>query len=47
VTTRRRRELRRALDGLDPAERASCAAALAKLHGTLAGADASHDRLPL
>jgi DNA-binding MarR family transcriptional regulator len=47
VTTRRRRELRRVLDGLDPAERASCAAALAKLHGTLAGADASHDRLPL
>ena len=46
VTTRRRRELRRVLDQLDPAQRASCAAALAKVHELL-DAEEPHDRLPL
>jgi DNA-binding MarR family transcriptional regulator len=35
VSTRRRRELRRALDRLDPDERAACAAALRSLHEQL------------
>ncbi len=32
MTARRRRELSRVLDRLDPAERAACAAALRTLH---------------
>jgi DNA-binding MarR family transcriptional regulator len=47
VTTRRRRELRRLLDRLDPVERASCAAALTELHAMLADVDEPQDRLPL
>lgn len=49
VTNRRRRALRRALDGLDPRARASCAAALQELHEMLveAGADSLRNRLPL
>jgi DNA-binding MarR family transcriptional regulator len=49
VTTRRRRELSAVLDRLDPAERASCAAALEKLHQLLVQADTSdpRGRLPL
>jgi DNA-binding MarR family transcriptional regulator len=49
VTTRRHRELSKVLDRLDPAERASCAAALEKLHRILVDAeiDEQHDRLPL
>ncbi|MDT0203033.1 MarR family transcriptional regulator [Nocardioides sp. AE5] len=35
VTNQRRRDLRRALDQLSPAERAACAAALVSLHGVL------------
>lgn len=47
VTTSRRRELGEALDVLDPDERATCVAALGKLHQVLAGAagDQQH-RLP-
>ena len=49
VTTRRRRQLSRALDRLDPAERATCAAVLQELHRTLvdAGTDSPPGRLPL
>lgn len=48
VRTRRRRELRRVLDRLDPAERAACAAALEELHGVIgAGSADPHHRLPL
>jgi DNA-binding MarR family transcriptional regulator len=49
VTTRRRRQLRQALDHLDPAERAACAAVLQGLHRTLAdaGAEFPPGRLPL
>jgi DNA-binding MarR family transcriptional regulator len=49
VRTRRRRQLRRVLDGLEPGERAACAAVLQELHRTLveAGADPTVDRLPL
>lgn len=49
VTTRRRRELKRLLDGLDPADRAACAATLGALHRVAgeAGAGQPHDRLPL
>jgi len=49
VTTRRRRQLRQALDRLDPAERAACAAVLERLHRTLldAGSESPPDRLPL
>jgi DNA-binding MarR family transcriptional regulator len=49
VTTRRRRHLRQALDVIDPAERAACAAVLQELHRTLvdAGTDSPPDRLPL
>ncbi len=46
VSTRRRRELSRALDRLDPAERATCAAALSKLHESLAADGDSPGRLP-
>lgn len=49
VTTRRRRELSKLLDHLDPAERALCAAALQKLHDTLGDGEGGRptDRLPL
>jgi DNA-binding MarR family transcriptional regulator len=49
VETRRRRELRRMLDRLDPAARAACASTLGALHELLAGRDASipHGQLPL
>jgi DNA-binding MarR family transcriptional regulator len=49
VQDRRRRELRRALDGLDPAARAVCTAALEELHHALGGAesDEPHHGLPL
>jgi DNA-binding MarR family transcriptional regulator len=49
VTTRRRRQLRQALDVLDPAERAACAAVLQELHRTLvdAGIDSPPHQLPL
>lgn len=49
VTARRRRELKRLLDGLDPADRAGCAATLSALHHLADGdgADRAHDRLPL
>jgi DNA-binding MarR family transcriptional regulator len=49
VTTRRHRALKRALDSLDPAERAACAAALDKLHHALVERepDGPHGRLPL
>lgn len=48
VTTSRRRQLGQALDRLDPDERATCVAALAKLHDALAGSadDVPRDRLP-
>jgi DNA-binding MarR family transcriptional regulator len=46
VTTRRRRELRRMLNRLDPVERATCAAALTQLHELL-DVEEPHDRLPL
>lgn len=45
VTGHRRRELRRALDRLDPAERAACAGVLEKLHGLLG--HGTSERLPL
>lgn len=49
VTMHRRRELRRVLDRLDPAERASCAGALARVHDMLAalGPDEQYGGLPL
>ncbi|HET6625666.1 MAG TPA: MarR family transcriptional regulator [Nocardioidaceae bacterium] len=49
VTTRRHRELSQVLDRLDPAERATCAAALAKVHQILveAGTDDTHGQMPL
>jgi DNA-binding MarR family transcriptional regulator len=49
VTTRRHRELRRLLDRLDPAERATCAGTLEKLHQMLmdGGLGDPSDRLPL
>jgi DNA-binding MarR family transcriptional regulator len=49
VAARRRRELRRVLDRLDPKQRATCAAALQALHGVLADADGASPpgRLPL
>jgi DNA-binding MarR family transcriptional regulator len=49
VTTRRRRQLSRVLDRLDPARRAACARVLDELHRMLAetGTDAPRDRLPL
>jgi DNA-binding MarR family transcriptional regulator len=48
VRTRRRRELRRALDRLDPSERAACAAALDELHRMVDVANPDpHHRLPL
>jgi len=49
VTTRRRRELRQVLDRLDPAERATCAGVLEKVHRMLADAQADEPqtRLPL
>ncbi|HEX5428413.1 MAG TPA: MarR family transcriptional regulator [Pedococcus sp.] len=48
VRTRRRRELRRALDRLDPAERAVCAAALEELHRVVDAENPDpHHRLPL
>lgn len=49
VTTRRRRELSQVLDRLDPAERATCAAALEKLHAVLVDAETDDPRhqLPL
>lgn len=49
VTTRRRRQLSQALDLLDPAERAACAAVLQELHRTLvdAGIDSPPHQLPL
>jgi len=49
VTVRRRRELSRALDQLDPAERAACAAALRSLHERLGDqhADDHHSLIPL
>lgn len=37
VLNQRRRDLRRALDNLDPEERAACAATLGTLHGVLGG----------
>lgn len=49
VTTRRRRELSRALDLLDPEQRAACVAGLGTLHEALADqvvGDESHGRLP-
>jgi DNA-binding MarR family transcriptional regulator len=48
VSSRRRRELRRVLDRLDPAQRAACAAALEVMH-QIVGADSAdqHHRLPL
>ena len=49
VTTRRRQELSRALDRLDPAERAACAQGLRSLHERL-GADYTiglHGPMPL
>jgi DNA-binding MarR family transcriptional regulator len=48
VTTSRRRQLGQALDHLEPHERATCVAALAKLHDALAGTDddGPRDRLP-
>jgi len=48
VRTRRRRELRRVLDRLDPARRAACAAALDELHRMTGGENADpHHHLPL
>ena len=48
VRTRRRRELRRVLDRLDPAERATCAAALEEVHRMVGPENADpHHRLPL
>jgi DNA-binding MarR family transcriptional regulator len=49
VATRRRRQLRQALDRLDPKERAACAAALHALHGTFveSGTDVPPGRGPL
>lgn len=49
VTAQRRRELRRVLDLLDPAERARCAAVLDRLHEILSegGAEDQYGRLPL
>jgi DNA-binding MarR family transcriptional regulator len=48
VTSSRRRQLGQALDHLEPEERATCVAALAKLHDALADAagDVPRDRLP-
>lgn len=48
VRDRRRRELRRVLDRLDPADRAACAAVLDEVHRGIGsdGAD-PHHRLPL
>lgn len=43
VTARRRRELSRVLDRLDPTERAACAAALRSLHELLAADNALDD----
>jgi DNA-binding MarR family transcriptional regulator len=47
VTRRRQRDLRLALDRLDPAERADCAAALGNLHDVLAGLNEPPSPLPL
>jgi DNA-binding MarR family transcriptional regulator len=49
VTSRRRRELRRVLDRLDPPDRAACAAALRALHRALLDDDpgTTVGRLPL
>ncbi|WP_310963866.1 MarR family winged helix-turn-helix transcriptional regulator [Nocardioides terrisoli] len=49
VTNRRRRQLSKVLDRLDPGERAACAAVLEEVHRTLAatGADSPTGRLPL
>ena len=49
VTARRRRELSRVLNHLDPTERAACAAALRTLHGLLGDeyADGLYNPMPL
>jgi len=47
VTTRRRRELSRALNRLDPAERTACARALRSLHQQLGDGYAEHLRGPM
>lgn len=49
VTSRRRRELSRVLDRLDPSQRATCAAALRTLHELLGETDADerHSPVPL
>ncbi|WP_026918413.1 MarR family transcriptional regulator [Gordonia shandongensis] len=47
VTDRRRRELRRALDTLDPDLRAACAAALRALHDPLVRDESARRHLPL
>jgi DNA-binding MarR family transcriptional regulator len=49
VTSRRRQQLRQALDRLTPADRASCAATLEQLHQLLGGAATGdpHRQLPL
>jgi len=49
VNRRRRRDLRRVLDGLSPTERAACVAALDHVHELLAGAPAAepYSTLPL
>lgn len=46
VTARRRRELSRMLNGIDPAERAICAAVLGTLHERF-GDDDQHSSMPL
>lgn len=49
VAARRRRELSRALDRIDPAQRAACAAVLRDLHEQLSGGDTHepYGRIPL
>jgi DNA-binding MarR family transcriptional regulator len=47
VTNRRRRELGRVLDRLDPTERAVCASALTKLHALLSDAETGDAHVPL
>ncbi len=47
VSTKRRRELSRVLDRLDPTERAACAAALRSFHDLLADDDADDLNRPI
>lgn len=47
VNTRRRRELSKVLDRLDPAERAACASALRSFHELLADDDADDLNRPI